>query len=597
MRINCHSHIFNLRSVFTSETISILLRRLTNEDWDPWLVETASALIKKAIGDNAYVDEEKMLQEFAANLGKSKKFKKLLDDMGGSQPMEVGLIGSGQAATLGLAALKTVFGKLSAFLARGKAMDDAHSADLWDLIDFLRIALMPDISDVTERIMGQLSEDDAIIPLMMDITPGDGSDDDLFEAQTAGTSQAVLAYPGRIFPFFAVNPARRDYFQRMREALEKRGFVGIKLYPSLGFKLDQIEDVFHYCVTAETPILVHCSQGGFYSTKPMIANGHPKHWKKLLEKEPFATLKVCFGHFGGDENMVKKNGLDGSWTQQILDLMTPEHPGVYADIAYHTGPMDGGENENNYFANLETWLADSILGKRILFGTDFFLVRRRLREENHWAYFQAKLSQTSLGQSAFNKIAVDNPADFLGLPKKPDDPGKTNIQRYSDFIARHQGSLKRDAAPWLQAAVKAGYGDTVDLKGSPNAAAWSRNNQAHVATYKFFRYGKDGKEGYMYRFHYEPGFAGSAGLKLRQLQYWNKEHEDAQIFNKKCDAMARRFDSFLINNGVAYENSISAAQAVDQLSEVFTQGQTTFAGMAAVCDRLYRFRNELEDDL
>lgn len=592
MRINCHAHIFNLRSVFTKETISILLRRLPREGWDPWLVDAAAELIKKAIGDNAYVDEEKMLQEFVSGLGRSKKFKKLLQDAGDAIPMEVGLIGSGDAASLGLAALKNVFGKLSEFLARRKAMNDAHRADLWDLIDFLRIGLMPDISDVTDRIMGQLSDHDGIIALMMDITPGDGSDDDLFEAQTACTSQAVLEYPGRIFPFFAVHPARTNYFQLMHDALDKRGFVGVKLYPSLGYKLDQIEDVFQYCATTETPVLVHCNQGGFYSRKTAVDNAHPKHWRKILEKEAFANLKICFGHFGGDENIVKDSVPPQSWTQQIIDLMTAEHPGVYADIAYHTDAMEDAANEAHYFKNIDGWLTKDIAGKRILFGTDYFLVRRRLREENHWAYFKAKFAETTLKEEAFRRIAEDNPSDFLGLPKDQNDPGKPNIQRYADFIVQHRDRLKRDAAPWLQAAVNAKLDQPLALKGAPVAAGWSRNNQAHVATYKFFRYGRDGEDGFMYRSHYDLRFDGSSGLKLRQLQYWNKEHEDAQIFNRKCAAMARRFDKFLITNGVAYEDSLSTKQAVRELTEVFKKGHTTFAAMAAECDRLYRFRNE-----
>ncbi|MEJ2156435.1 MAG: amidohydrolase family protein [Desulfobacteraceae bacterium] len=592
MRINCHSHIFNLRSVFTKETISILLRRLPREGWDPWLVDAAAGLIKKAIGDNAYVDEEKMMQEFVSGLGKSKKFKQLLKDAGDVIPMEVGLIGSGDASSLGLAALKTVFGKLSEFLARRKAMDDAHRADLWDLLDFLRIGLMPDISDVADRIMGQLSGDDGIIVLMMDITPGDGSDNELFEAQTAGTSETVLDYPGRIFPFYAVNPARDNYYQLMHDALDKRGFVGVKLYPSLGYKLNQIEDVFQYCVTTDTPIMVHCSQGGFYARKTAIDNSHPKHWRKILEKDAFANLKICFGHFGGDENIVKKTVPPQSWTQQIIDLMTAQHPGVYADISYHTDAMEGAASEANYFKNIDNWLKKDISGKRILFGTDYFLVRRRLREENHWAYFEAKLAETSLGNQAFKRVAQDNPSDFLGLPKNSDDPGKANIQRYADFIVQNRSHLKRDAAPWLQAAVKAKIGHPIELKGSLVTPGWSRNNQAHVATYKFFRFGRDGEDGFMYRSHYDLRFAGSSGLKLRQMQYWNKEHEDAQIFNRKCAAMARRFDKFLTSNGVAYEGSFSSKQVVKVLTGVFKEGGTTFAEMAAECDRLYRFSNE-----
>lgn len=59
MRINCHAHIFNAKSVFTSETLEILLRRITEMEI-PALVKTelAAQLGKILTKAGDYVDEE-----------------------------------------------------------------------------------------------------------------------------------------------------------------------------------------------------------------------------------------------------------------------------------------------------------------------------------------------------------------------------------------------------------------------------------------------------------------------------------------------------------------------------------------------------------
>ncbi len=133
------------------------------------------------------------------------------------------------------------------------------------------------------------------------------------------------------------------------------------------------------------------------------------------------------------------------------------------------------------------------------------------------------------------------------------------------------------------------------MRGSLAGPAWSKNNQAHVATYKFFRFGKTGKTGYMYSIHHDLGFAGSSELKLRQMQYWNKEHEDPAVFGKTWGAHGPGFDKFLTSNGVAYEQGVDKRRALSELSAAFAKGRTTFAQLAATCDRLYRFGNEDAD--
>jgi len=85
------------------------------------------------------------------------------------------------------------------------------------------------------------------------------------------------------------------------------------------------------------------------------------------------------------------------------------HAGVFADISYHDDPMAGGPTESRYFENLKNLLSKDVIQDRILFGTDFFMNRVRLKDKNYWSYFKDHLG------SDFDIIAGTNPQRFLFL--------------------------------------------------------------------------------------------------------------------------------------------------------------------------------------
>ena len=57
MRINCHTHIFNLRSVFTKETLTILLNKLREKNWPPFAVKALEKLALKHIKGEMLTDD------------------------------------------------------------------------------------------------------------------------------------------------------------------------------------------------------------------------------------------------------------------------------------------------------------------------------------------------------------------------------------------------------------------------------------------------------------------------------------------------------------------------------------------------------------
>ncbi|MBM9616992.1 amidohydrolase [Desulfobulbus rhabdoformis] len=408
MRINCHAHVFNAKSVFTSETLDILLRRLTEMKIPALLkneiVEQLQKILKKA-GD--YVDEETLFRNVVKKVSTSKEFKDVLKTLATNDTLKLELAGGAALQDYAVDGLIRLLEKVGDALNRDDK--DAAKGDIGDALAFLRIALQPSIRHVTDILMEQLTLQDAVIPLMMDITH-DGGDEKLLEKQLADTSAQILAYPGRIFPFVAVNTKRPEYFSIMESALAGRGFVGVKLYPSLGYAVNSPEmfKVYAYCEERGVPILMHCSEGGFYASDETRNNSDPTLWTAILQKHP--SLKICFGHFGGAQYLAAADIPTNCWTRTILDLMV-KFKGVYADIAYHSEPMDGGSGEKNYFKNLSQLLQNPDYSERILFGTDYFLSRQRLTEKSYWKYFSKHLSENELRQ-----MTEDNPLRYLGLP-------------------------------------------------------------------------------------------------------------------------------------------------------------------------------------
>lgn len=148
-------------------------------------------------------------------------------------------------------------------------------------------------------------------------------------------------------------------------------------------------------------------------------------------------LKICFAHFGGDDewkkhlesdrdifshqiiknpltglNFFKNNNLEESyglleniwrgvdWYTIITGMML-QYENVYADLSYII-------HNTEIFPLLKQTLQNEKLQKRTLFGTDFYVVRNHLTEKEMLANTQANLSKEE-----FDNIARENPINYL----------------------------------------------------------------------------------------------------------------------------------------------------------------------------------------
>ena len=563
MRINSHAHMFTLRTILNREVIHVMSNRLRDANIPDFIVKALEDFLDGQLNHPEYLVQDELLKRFVGSLIKADGFTNFLNSFTDRLPVEVQILGEG-VTHLGTAALKASLARLSS-LAGGK-VDDIFEA--------LSIAMQPDVTHVVDHFLNGMDKNDAIVSLMMDIVGAEESERDKrnFRRQVEETKEAALQRPGRILPFIPVNPSRPNHFDIMKKAIEEHGFIGVKLYPSLGFEVDSPEllKVYDYCLQADVPLLMHCSHGGFYKEEDFKEYCSPEPWAAILEERP--NLRLCFAHFGGWESLGKAEGLEpGTWGRRILDLM--KYPNVFTDLAYHVEMMLDDGIEKQYFGRLQSLLDSQDYGDRFIFGTDSWLLRLDVEDAHYWNYFQNKL-----GPVGFTQIAEKSPYNFLGLPGHGSST-RLNIERFVTFMKNNRDRVGAEPADWLREEAN------VAFKVIEHDSRWHLSNTASKLTYIYLK--KLLPNTLRLR-----KFANNANTRLKDLKYWTKGHESDSLFKQRCSDHARTLVAFCKKNGGIYEGSYDDTSAVNQIIEMLEDGNKKLVDVATCIDFMLIFNND-----
>jgi predicted TIM-barrel fold metal-dependent hydrolase len=252
-----------------------------------------------------------------------------------------------------------------------------------------------------------------------------------FEEQLKELADLKRKYPDHIYPFVCADPRRPKLLDLVKRYIEEEGFRGLKIYPPLGFYPfdERLYPVYEYAEKQGIPILTHCNKGKVYyrgkiperwlthpktcqplkKTENRLFTQHftdPDNWIYVLNK--FNRLKLCFGHFGGDDEWRLYQDeedpakFEQSWYNKIKRiLMNPEFPNTYADISYTLADLD-------LVALLNVTLQIPQIRGKVLFGTDFYFSNIKGTEYK----FCIELRR-ELGEENFRQIAEINPQRFL----------------------------------------------------------------------------------------------------------------------------------------------------------------------------------------
>jgi predicted TIM-barrel fold metal-dependent hydrolase len=235
-------------------------------------------------------------------------------------------------------------------------------------------------------------------------------------------------YKDKLIAFIAFDPSKENCLDIVKDAIENKGFKGVKFYPPMGYRaadneggkkpIDKInETLFRYCIQNDIPIFAHCNNNGFEANTHTGYNSKPLYWQTVLVKEEFKKLRLNLAHAGGtpgwfckiyatdqiklseiddvifDSSDQQKNNWNASYAKIVYKLcLTYEN--VYCDAAYLDEVSDPQllKNFTDRLTNL--FKTESSFAQKIMFGTDWHML---FREGENASFFMGydKLFESS----------------------------------------------------------------------------------------------------------------------------------------------------------------------------------------------------------
>jgi predicted TIM-barrel fold metal-dependent hydrolase len=312
--------------------------------------------------------------------------------------------------------------RVMSWLVPGKKFDRLHEA----------LALMKgSLGEVTDTMLSENRNAGIVLstPLMMDLRHACGEKAEFpYRFQIAQIERLTLEHHGLLMPFIMVDPRRPGIVPLAIECLEQRGFLGVKVYPPLGYHPDPksvindvevseaLAELWTYCNEHGVPVTAHCSQQGAYSQdlrrsrEVCLECTHPRAWKGVLNDYP--KLRVNLAHFGGNFLRVNETG---SWSNEIVRMMA-RYPGrLYADLSYHDEALQWSlwrrkRNQREYFDLLNRKLTSgSASASQILFGSDWPMTRHTWLQGEYVDPFRKHCSPSD----ALQRLCQQNALQFL----------------------------------------------------------------------------------------------------------------------------------------------------------------------------------------
>lgn len=288
-------------------------------------------------------------------------------------------------------------------------------------------------------------EVDLAIPMLVDLSSG--LEDtalttleqqvELFELLSRASMFRLI--PGaerlRIHPFVGFDPLRvlnlgyasaggRSTVQAVQDAVLMRGFVGVKVYPEMGWRaygntaasagtakrareLDTIlDDFFGWCAENEVPVTAHCNHSNYSNSNFGDAGfGSPDEWLHVLKANP--TLRLNLGHFGGAHNDRRAY----TWTWTIAKAMA-DYDGLYANVGCHHA--DDADLMSVHFDVLKQMAEDTNVADRLMFGTDWYMEANNPNPNAFLAQYKNRYMD-AFGENQTAKFMSGNALRFLGF--------------------------------------------------------------------------------------------------------------------------------------------------------------------------------------
>lgn len=261
-------------------------------------------------------------------------------------------------------------------------------------------------------------------------------------------------------------------------ALTRHGFLGLKLYPPMGFRatgnpaddrnypakavkalnlppdtlgaeLDRaMARAFEFCLRHDAPMLAHANNsigaGPRYGRR-----ADTWYWVRALRDRP--ALRICLAHAGGFCWQSAAPGMaagQSSWEWAIGRYVRANPAShLYMDISYFSEILGSGDRLDHVTRQLKDWirLCDPEV-RHIIFGTDWIMLDKEPNAPRYGTEVMRFLTdRCGLNEAQLDRVMWRNALRFLGL-----DTGKTRdrlLSFYGGWQPDWTGlSLSSDAA-------------------------------------------------------------------------------------------------------------------------------------------------------
>lgn len=260
-----------------------------------------------------------------------------------------------------------------------------------------------------------------------------------YEEQVNRVSVLAKGSNGKLIPFFAYNPKKS--LELLKVAIDyngndnHKGYKGVKFYPPSGY-LPWYEDsnnpwqvrnleLFQFCSDNDIPVFTHCNYGGMQAGGDYWKNNDVAYWEKVLIK--FPTLRLCFGHSGGDEGWLgefdnKKlqqmghDTFEKTFSGQIYKLCTT-YQNVYCEFGYLPEIMKV-EERNKFRQQLVSCIQNTTVlpfSKKIIYGTDWHMLMQEHGYQDYYNSFDKLFNHESL-KAYKDQFFGLNALNYLKMP-------------------------------------------------------------------------------------------------------------------------------------------------------------------------------------
>jgi predicted TIM-barrel fold metal-dependent hydrolase len=313
--------------------------------------------------------------------------------------------------------------------------------------------------DITRQLVSTYPEVDLFVPMTVDMAVGLHDTPKVSPLQQLELQEKIsrLSMLGRlapganahVHPFIGFDPrselrsrAAHDVITALevvRMAIEKFGFVGVKLYPPMGFRpvaneagpemtaaqataVDGIlEELYSWCEAEHVPITVHCNASNA-AYRDYRTFSDPVLWGEVLDNH--ADLHLNLGHFGGARAKDDPNDPGTPWPDQIAAL-AKGHLRLFADSGDHR--IDDRTIADAYMARLQAMFAagtpTAAMAPRFMYGSDWYMLALLPNWPEFLHEYRAHYTET-FGEPAAARFMGDAALEFLGI-----NPANANGER------------------------------------------------------------------------------------------------------------------------------------------------------------------------